>query len=60
MVNCGRGTFDGTGQEIQGMEYAVSFGHCWLREVVVEKFDSVGEEEGFVGAVDNVEAAVVV
>ena len=39
---------------------AVAFSHRWLREVVVEKFGGVGEEEGFGGAIDNVEAAVVV
>ena len=60
MVNCGKGIFDGTGQEIQGIEDAVSFGHYWLRELVEDKSDSVGEEEGFGGAVDDVEAAVVV
>ena len=42
------------------MSDAVSFGYCWLREVVVEKFDSVGEDEGFGGAVDDMEASVVV
>ena len=60
MANCGRGIFDSTGQEIQGMDDVVSFGHCWLREIVMEKFDSVGEEEGFGGTVDNLEAEVVV
>ena len=31
MLNCGRGIFGVTGQEIQGMEDAVALSHRWLR-----------------------------
>ena len=44
IVNCGRRIFDGTGQEIQGMDDAVAFGRRCLREVVVDKFEGFGEE----------------
>ena len=42
------------------MDDAVAFGDCWLREVVVQELDGVGEEKRLGCAVDDAEAAVVV
>ena len=57
--NSNGGLFEGTGEEVEGMEDSIFVRDGWMREVVVEEFNSVGDEEGFGGCVDDLEAAMV-
>ena len=57
--NSGGGLFDGAGEEVEGVEESIFVRDCWMRDVVVVEFNSVGDEEGFSGGVENLEAAVV-
>ena len=41
------------------MEEVIFVCDGWMREVVMAEFNSVGDEEGFCGGVDNLETAVV-
>ena len=57
--NSGGGLFEGAGEEVEGMEESIFVRDGWMCEVVVAEFNSVGDEKGFVGGVDDLEAAVV-
>ena len=57
--NSGGGLFEGAGEEVEGVEESIFVCDGWMREVVVAEFNGVGDEEGFGGGVDNLEAAVV-
>ena len=41
--SCG-GIFEGTGEEVEGMEGLIFVRDGWMREVVVAEFNSVGDE----------------
>ena len=57
----GRGGFlEGGGEEVEGVDDSVFCGDGRLREIVVQDLDGVGDDEGFGGGVDDLEAAVVV
>ena len=56
---CG-GVLEGGGEEVEGVDYSVFCGDGGLREIVVQDLDGVGDDEGFGGGVDDLEAAVVV
>ena len=59
MMDVSKGIFDSAREEVERMGDAVLFGDCWLVEVLMQEFDGVGEQETLGGAVNNVEAAVV-
>ena len=56
--SCG-GLFEGAGEKVEVMEESIFVRDGWMRKVVVAEFNSVGDEEGFSGGVDDLEAAVV-
>ena len=51
--NSGGGLFEGDGEGVEGMEESIFVRDGWMREVVVAEFNSVGDEEGFGGGVNN-------
>ena len=57
--NSGGGLFEGAGEEVEGMEESIFVRDRWMCKVVVAEFNCVGDEEGFSGGVDDLEAAVV-
>ena len=50
---------EGVGEELESMEGVVLVRDGGLGEVVMAKFDCVGEDKGFGGGVDDMEATVV-
>ena len=51
---------EGIGEEVECTENAVLVRDGGLGEIVVSKLDCVGEDEGFGGGVDDLEATVVI
>ena len=58
MLDGGGGVLDYTGEEVEGLDDAVAFAECGFGEVLVQELDGVGEQECLVGAINDVEAAV--
>ena len=59
MAGCGDSVLDGTGQEVEDVEYSVLGSDIWLGEVFVDYLDSVVDYDGFGCCVNNLEAEVV-
>ena len=57
--NSSGGLFEGAGEEVEGMEDSIFVRDGWMRKLFVVESNSVGDEEGSGGGVDDLESAVV-
>jgi hypothetical protein len=53
------GFFDSGGEKVDGMKYSVLVGNAGWSEVVMSKFNGVGDDESFGVGVNDFEATVV-
>ena len=59
-MQCGRCIFDGTRQEVEGMDFAVFWVDRWLCLVGVVELDSVANADSLGGGINDCVTAVVV